>query len=157
MRQAYAFAESAHEGQVRLSGEPFIRHPIETALYLAELRMDSTTIAAALLHDVIEDCDVTNEELETQFGPDVTRLVDGVTKLNRLDKLTIEDHQADLTDTDQAEQAADLRKILVAMAQDLRVVLIKLADRLHNMRTLRYLPKHRRISLAQETMDIYAP
>ena len=157
MRQAYDFAESAHEGQVRLSGEPFIRHPIETALYLAELRMDSTTIAAALLHDVIEDCDVTTEELETRFGPDVTRLVDGVTKLNRLDQLTIEGYQSDLTGTEQAEQAADLRKILVAMAQDLRVVLIKLADRLHNMRTLRYLPKHRRISLAQETMDIYAP
>ncbi len=157
MRRAYSFAESAHDGQVRLSGEAFITHPIETAMYLAELRMDSTTIAAALLHDVIEDCDVTNEELEAHFGPDVTRLVDGVTKLNRLDQMTIEAHKSGLTDTEQADEAADLRKILVAMAQDLRVVLIKLADRLHNMRTLRYLPKQRRISVAQETMDIYAP
>jgi len=157
VRRAYSFAESAHDGQVRLSGEAFITHPIETAMYLAELRMDSTTIAAALLHDVIEDCDVTNEELEAHFGPDVTRLVDGVTKLNRLDQMTIEAHKSGLTDTEQADEAADLRKILVAMAQDLRVVLIKLADRLHNMRTLRYLPKQRRISVAQETMDIYAP
>ena len=157
MRRAYSFAESAHDGQVRLSGEAFITHPIETAMYLAELRMDSTTIAAALLHDVIEDCDVTNEELEAHFGPDVTRLVDGVTKLNRLDQMTIEAHKSGLTDTEQADEAADLRKILVAMAQDLRVVLIKLADRLHNMRTLRYLPKQRRTSVAQETMDIYAP
>ena len=99
MRRAYSFAESAHDGQVRLSGEAFITHPIETAMYLAELRMDSTTIAAALLHDVIEDCDVTNEELEAHFGPDVTRLVDGVTKLNRLDQMTIEAHKSGLTDT----------------------------------------------------------
>jgi len=157
IRRAYHFAETAHEGQVRLSGEPFINHPVETALYLAQLRMDSTTIAAALLHDVIEDCDVTNEELEAAFGPDVTRLVDGVTKLNRLDQITIEDRKTELTHTEHAEQAEDLRKLLVAMAQDLRVILIKLADRLHNMRTLRYLPKNRRISVAQETMDIYAP
>ena len=158
IKKAYEFAAIAHEGQLRLSGEPFIRHPLETALYLVDLNMDATTLAAALLHDVMEDCDVTKEELEREFNKEVASLVDGVTKLNRLDVLNADTGEASgrLTD-DFHDQAGSLRKMLVAMARDLRVVLIKLADRLHNMRTLKAHSPERRLIIAQETLDIYAP
>ena len=158
IQKAYEYAAIAHEGQKRLSGEPFIRHPLETALYLADLNMDATTLAAALLHDVMEDCDVTREELEREFNKEVAALVDGVTKLNRLDVLNADTDDGSGRPTDDFhDQAGSLRKMLVAMARDLRVVLIKLADRLHNMRTLKAHSPERRIIIAQETLDIYAP
>ena len=158
VKRAYDYATQAHRGQVRLSGEPFVRHPVETAIYLADLNLDSTTLAAALLHDVMEDCGVTYEEMEREFGEEVSRLVDGVTKLNRLDMLSVESgDELPRGSEDSQNHAASLRKMLVAMAEDLRVVLIKLADRLHNMRTLKAHPIERRRAIAQETLDIYAP
>ena len=156
--EAYRFAEKAHLGQARLSGEPFVEHPLQTALYLAELRLDSSALAAALLHDVMEDCGVEFEELNHRFGEEVAKLVDGVTKLTKAE-LMVEDGAevpGGSTDGDVA-RAESLRKMLTYMAEDIRVVLIKLADRLHNMRTLDPLPEHRRLSIAQETLDIYAP
>ncbi|MBI4201163.1 MAG: bifunctional (p)ppGpp synthetase/guanosine-3',5'-bis(diphosphate) 3'-pyrophosphohydrolase [Chloroflexi bacterium] len=158
VQKAHDFAARAHQGQKRLSGEPFIRHPVETASHLADLRVDATTLAAALLHDVVEDCGVTYDELEREFGHEVASLVDGVTKLSRLELLSAESRDgAQRSSSDGHDQAANLRKMLVAMAQDLRVVLIKLADRLHNMRTLKAQPPERRLAIAQETLDIYAP
>ena len=146
------FADEAHRGQRRMSGEPFIEHPIATAMLLAELKMDATTIAAALLHDVVEDCGIELEALTSKFGYDVARLVDGVTKLKGIDKFSGIAPAA----PDEA-RAASTRKMLVAMSEDIRVVMIKLADRLHNMRTLSHLPQRRRERIAQETIDIYAP
>ncbi len=158
VQKAYEFAARVHEGQDRLSGEPFIHHPLETALYLAGLHLDATTLAAALLHDVMEDCGITKEELESEFGTEVARLVDAVTKLSRLDLLSAEgDEGVPRSLEDGHGQAASLRKMLVAMAQDVRVVLIKLADRLHNMRTLKAHSPEQRLAIAQETLDIYAP
>ena len=154
VEQALAFAERAHDGQRRLSGAPYIEHPVSAALYLAELSLDAQTIAAALLHDVVEDCGVTVDELREQFGEDVALLVDGVTKLTRMDLMENEDGPTRLADDGQAES---LRKMLVATAKDIRVVLIKLADRLHNMKTLGPLRPERRRAIAQETLDIYAP
>ena len=156
--EAYAFAEMAHNGQVRLSGEAFIEHPVQTALFLADLRLDASALAAALLHDVVEDTEVQTEDLEKRFGPEISKLVDGVTKLTQTE-LTSADQSQDLRSStaDSASQAASLRKMLMAMAEDIRVVLIKLADRLHNMRTLHAQPEDRRIAIAQETLDIYAP
>ena len=153
---AYDFAELSHRGQVRKSGEPYIQHPLSIALHLSDLKLDSNCIAAALLHDVIEDCDVTPEQLDSRFGPEVTRLVDGVSKLTRLELMAIRRSNGHNID-DSATQAENLRKMLVAMAQDIRVVLIKLADRLHNMSTLRALPRQRQLNIARETLDIYAP
>ncbi len=153
---AYDFAELSHRGQVRKSGEPYIQHPLSIALHLSDLKLDSNCIAAALLHDVIEDCDVTPEQLDARFGPEVTRLVDGVSKLTRLELMAIRRSNGHNID-DSATQAENLRKMLVAMAQDIRVVLIKLADRLHNMSTLRALPRQRQLNIARETLDIYAP
>ena len=152
VKESLEFATTAHRGQRRMSGEPFIEHPIATATLLAELKMDATTIAAALMHDVIEDCGVELGTLEREFGFDVARLVDGVTKLKRIDKIA----GIRRTEPDEA-RAASTRKMLVAMAEDIRVVMIKLADRLHNMRTLSHLPQVRRERIAQETLDIYAP
>ena len=162
IQSALAFATTAHEGQTRSSGEPYIEHPVATALYLANINLDSVTLAAALLHDVIEDTGVSKDELERQFGADVARLVDGVTKLKRLDLLSQEpsighNGKSPAPATAEAARIASLRKMLVAMASDIRVVLIKLADRLHNMRTLRYLSEDRQQRIAQETLDIYAP
>ena len=156
--EAYRFAEKAHDGQVRLSGEPFVDHPLQTALFLADLQLDSNALAAALLHDVMEDCDVSFEELESKFGLEVASLVDGVTKLTRAEFIA-EDQGSGLrlSSEDDLAHAATLRKMLMSMAEDIRVVLIKLADRLHNMRTLKALPAERRVSIAQETLDIYAP
>ena len=154
VEKGYHFAAEHHNGQSRMSGGPYIEHPLKTAISLADLHLDFTTIAAALLHDVMEDCGVTYDELAEAFGDDVARLVDGVTKLTRMDlKLTSqEDHQQE-----ERLHAESLRKMLVAMAEDIRVVLIKLADRLHNMATLDALAPHRRRGIAQETLDIYTP
>ncbi|MDQ7793091.1 MAG: bifunctional (p)ppGpp synthetase/guanosine-3',5'-bis(diphosphate) 3'-pyrophosphohydrolase [bacterium] len=144
--RAYHMATRAHEGQIRVSGEAFIEHPIHVALILADLELDVVTVAAALLHDVVEDTAVTLEALQREFGPEVAGLVDGVTRLSRLELRTAED-----------EQVENLRKMFLAMARDIRVILIKLADRLHNLRTLKYLepPAQRRI--AEETIEIFAP
>jgi guanosine-3',5'-bis(diphosphate) 3'-pyrophosphohydrolase len=152
---ALEYADVLHNGQHRRSGGPYIDHPISVATYLAELSLDATTIAAALLHDVIEDCGVTTDELASRFGEDVARLVDGVTKLTRLDEVGTEVNQELLVS--RGIRAESLRKMLIAMAEDIRVVLIKLADRLHNMKTLGALAPARRIVISQETLDIYAP
>src|SRR5437764_3299428 len=146
IQRAVAFAEESHRGQKRLSGEDFIEHPIGVATILADLGMDTTPLVAALLHDVVEDTDLTLEQIEGRFGPQVTRIVDGLTKL---DKITFRSREA--------EQAENVRKMMVAMARDIRVLLIKLADRLHNMRTLDALPDDRQKRTASETLDIFAP
>ena len=151
IEEAYQFALKAHEGQVRRSGEPYLQHPVETAAILADLKLDASSIAAALLHDVPEDCNVPIADIEAKFGPEIARLVDGVTKLSQ-----ISGHVAEKPTRDDL-QAESLRKMLVAMAEDLRVVFIKLADRLHNMRTLEALPLARRRAVARETMEVYAP
>ncbi|HET7869953.1 MAG TPA: HD domain-containing protein, partial [Actinomycetota bacterium] len=146
IERAYRFAEDHHAGQKRLSGEDFIEHPLSVAQILAELGLDTTTLTAALLHDVVEDTEVTLEELEVDFGSDVARIVDGLTKL-----------QAITFKSRQPEQAENVRKMLVAMAGDIRVLLIKLADRLHNMRTLSALPQTKQRENAIETLEIYGP
>jgi len=151
VEEAYNFAARAHEGQVRMSGEPYLEHPLQTALTLADLQLDAASLAAALLHDVPENCGIPVSEIETKFGPEVAKLVDGTTRLSKLS------WQAPEKETARHQQAENLRKMLVAMAEDLRVVFIKLADRLHNMRTLGALPPQRRHSIAQETLEIYAP
>ena len=155
--KALGFAEYAHKGQLRKSGDPFIVHPVETARYLADLNCDTTTLVAALLHDVIEDCDVSYTQLEREFGRHVAELVDGVTKLNRLD-INIAASSDDNSSNDlRINNAASLRKMLIAMSKDLRVILIKLSDRLHNMSTLSSLAEDRQIMISQETLEIYAP
>ena len=147
VERAYAFAERVHGGQRRLSGEPYIIHPVYVASILTEIGIDAPTIAAGLLHDTVEDCkDVTLEVLRREFGEEVAMLVDGVTKLSQLD----------FTDREE-RQAETLRKMILAMGRDIRVVLIKLADRLHNMRTLKFQPAERQVAIARETLDIYAP
>ncbi len=146
IEQAFELARIAHAEQVRRSGEPYITHPLGVALILADLGLDDVTIAAALLHDAVEDTSVTVEQIETELGAEVAAIVDGVTKLDRLQ-----------FDSKEAQQAATLRKMLVAMAKDIRVLLIKLADRLHNMRTIASLPEFKQRRIAQETLDIYAP
>ena len=156
---AYDFAVRSHDGQMRMSGDPYIAHPLEIALYLTELRLDEQTIAASLLHDVVEDCDVPLDELSRRFGPEIAKLVDGVTKLTRLDSRIHDPLNAIANGTDDPDSlyAESLRKMLVSMAEDIRVVLIKLADRMHNMRTLDALPPEKRRRIAQETLDIYSP
>jgi len=159
VRQAYRFAEQAHQGQTRRSGEPYVTHPLATALVLADLRMDVDVIVAGLLHDVPEDTPVPMSAIQAEFGDEVARLVDGVTKLSRL---TWPTHADGRTAGKQSEDevnawAESLRKMFLAMAEDVRVVLVKLADRLHNVATLIYLPPARRRRIAQETLDIYAP
>ncbi len=151
VEEAYRFALHAHDGQLRQSGEPYIQHSLETALILADLKLDASSIAAALLHDVPEDCGVPLSEIEEKFGPEIGKLVDGVTKLGHISgHVLVKPTKEDL-------QAESLRKMLVAMAEDLRVVFIKLADRLHNMRTLEALPLAKRRAIAKETMEVYAP
>jgi guanosine-3',5'-bis(diphosphate) 3'-pyrophosphohydrolase len=150
VKAAYNFALNAHKGQLRKSGSPYLDHPLQTATILAELQLDATTLAAALLHDVLEDCGVPLTEIEAKFGPEVSKLVDGVTKLG---KLSLRRDEAKKRES----QAQNLRKMLIAMAEDLRVVFIKLADRLHNMQTLKYLSREKRRSIAEETLEIYAP
>ena len=156
IRAAYDFAAGCHDGQKRLSGDPYIVHPLAAATILANLYLDPDTIKAALLHDVMEDCNVPVEVLETRFGPDVARLVDGVTKLTRVDYRPPGANGVSAADAESL-YAESLRKMLVAMAEDIRVVLIKLADRLHNMRTLYALPEPKRRRIAQETLDVYSP
>ena len=151
VKAAYEFASRAHQGQVRKTGEPYLEHPVTTAMILAEYHLDAETLAAALLHDVPEDCGVSLDAIEADFGLQVVKLVDGVTKLNKLTS------RARTRETKSKVQAENLRKMLLATAEDLRVVLIKLADRLHNMRTLGALPAEKRHAIAQETLEIYAP
>ena len=157
VEDALNYASNAHQGQVRESGEPFIEHPIATALRLADMRLDTTTIQAALLHDVMEDCGISFQQLESDFGNDVAKLVDGVTKLKRLDMISENSAMLKQIAKPEATRAASLRKMLVAMADDVRVVLIKLSDRLHNMQTLQYLPIPKQQRISRETLDIYSP
>lgn len=152
VKDAYVFAETAHQGQVRKSGDPFVSHPLDAAMTVADLQLDATAVAAALLHDVQEDCGVSSAELAKRFGPEVATLVDGATKLERITWRAPTDGRTNLT-----IQAENLRKMFLAMAEDVRVVIIKLADRLHNMRTLDALREEKRQRIARETMEIYAP
>ena len=146
IRKAWDFCVKHHEGQMRASGEPYIIHPLEVAEVLAEMKMDSTAIAAGLLHDAVEDTPATSEEIEAEFGDQVAHIVEGVTKIDKIQFANREDRQAE-----------NVRKMLLAMVTDVRVVLIKLADRLHNMRTLEHLKPERQEAIARETLDIYAP
>src|SRR5437667_742694 len=146
IRKAYEFSQKHHAGQSRASGEPYLVHPLEVALVLAEMKMDPVAIAAELLHDSVEDTSVTIEEIEKLFGEQVAHIVEGVTKIEKINLANREERQAE-----------NVRKMVLAMVDDIRVVLIKLADRLHNMRTLEHLPPERQLQVAQETLDIYAP
>ncbi len=180
LRRAYAYAEAKHEGQSRRSGEPYITHPVAVTTILTELEMDDATLVAGLLHDVVEDCGVSREQIAAEFGEEIADLVDGVTKLkladfearsetepgSRVDALPVaEPSGAEAAEAlarkkrhgETTKSAANLRKILLAMAKDLRVMVIKLADRLHNMRTLGAMPEHRQKKVAQETLQIFAP
>ena len=146
IKKAYVFSAKVHQGQTRRSGEPYLVHPLETAGVLAEMRLDVPSVVTALLHDTVEDTVTTLEEIEQLFGEEIRNLVDGVTKLAKIKFTTREEKQAE-----------NFRKMIMAMAKDIRVILIKLADRLHNMRTLEYLAEAKRVEIARETMDIYAP
>ena len=158
IEKAFAFADASHHGQLRKSGEPYIVHPLAAAQTLAELRLDSETLQATLLHDVIEDCGVTVEQLSNEFSPQVAKLVDGVTKLTQLDLPDTTHSSETNTPIEQIDvHLESLRKMFISMAEDVRVVLIKLADRLHNMETLDALPEASQKRIAQETLDIYSP
>jgi RelA/SpoT family (p)ppGpp synthetase len=146
LNQAYVYAMKAHGEQTRASGDPYFSHPLEVAAILTDLKLDDATIVAALLHDTIEDTEATRTEIDNLFGPEIGALVEGLTKLKRLELVSRE-----------AKQAENLRKLLLAIADDVRVLLIKLADRLHNMRTLEFVPPASRRRIAEETLDIYAP
>src|ERR1017187_2377354 len=146
IRKAWEFCVQHHEGQMRASGEPYIVHPLEVAEVLAEMKMDATAIAAGLLHDAVEDTPAPNEEIAAGFGDQVAHIVEGVTKIDKIQFANREDRQAE-----------NVRKMLLAMVSDVRVVLIKLADRLHNMRPLEHLQPDRQEAIARETQDIYAP
>lgn len=146
IRDAYYYALEKHDGQYRISEEPYIIHPVEVACILANLEVDASTICAALLHDVLEDTDTDPEEISSKFSTDVLKLVNGVTKLDKLQFKSKEERQAE-----------NFRKMFISMAEDIRVILLKLADRLHNMRTLNHMPAHKQKKIAQETLDIFAP
>src|SRR3984957_5736830 len=146
IRKAYEFSQKHHAGQTRASGKPYLVHPLEVALVLAEMKMDPVAVAAGLLHDSVEDTSVTIVDIRKEFGEQVAHIVEGVTKISKIDFATREEQQAE-----------NLRKMMLAMVDDIRVVLIKLADRLHNMRTLEHLPPDRRHKIAEETLEIYAP
>jgi guanosine-3',5'-bis(diphosphate) 3'-pyrophosphohydrolase len=146
IRKAYDFSLKHHQGQTRASGEPYLIHPLEVSLVLADMKLDSTAISAGLLHDAIEDTPVTHEDIRREFGDQVVHIVEGVTKIDKIDLASREERQAE-----------NVRKMVLAMVDDIRVVLIKLADRLHNMRTLKHLPEERRQHIAKETLEIYAP
>ena len=146
LRRAYVFSAFEHKGQVRHSGEPYMVHPLQVADFLADLKLDVVAIASGLLHDVVEDTLTTIERIEELFGPEVAHVVEGVTKISTIPFSSSEERQAE-----------NFRKMLLAMVDDIRVILVKLADRLHNMRTLHHLPEERRVKIAQETLDIYAP
>ena len=144
--KAYNYAKNNHKNQKRLSGEDYIIHPLEVATILANLKMDDATICAAFLHDVVEDTPITNEDIVNEFGEEIAEMVAGVTKLGKIQYVTVEEQQVE-----------NYRKMFLAMGKDIRVILIKLADRLHNMRTLSYLKRDRQIANAKETMELYAP
>ena len=144
--RAYDLAKSQHEEQKRGSGEPYIIHPLNVAYILADIGLDDSTICAALLHDVVEDTNITKKDIIEKFGEEIANMVDGVTKLSKLEYATIEEQQVE-----------NYRKMFLAMGKDIRVILIKLSDRLHNMRTLKYLKRDRQIANAKETMELYAP
>ncbi len=146
LRTAYVFAGQAHKGQVRLSGEPYLSHPLEVTDYLADMRLDKTTLVAAMLHDVLEDTDTTAAQIRESFGREVAGLVEGVTKISRVQEVSPE-----------VRRAETIRKIILAMTDDIRVIFIKLADRIHNLKTLRHLDEERQRQIARETLDIYAP
>ena len=154
INEAYKFAEKCHSGQLRKTGDPYIIHPVFTAIYLSNMKMDWETISAALLHDVIEDCGVTFEEIEKLFGRDVAGLVDGVTKLPTL---KISSKKTNFSINNEISRAATIRKLLISTSEDARVILIKLADRLHNMETLHALDEDSILRISQETMEIFAP
>jgi len=184
VKRAYRVAENAHKGQKRASGEPYVNHCISVASILAELCVPSSVVSAGLLHDTVEDTDITLEDLDREFGGEIARLVDGVTKLTQLPRVSRGDQRPEDQEREEEERqlaerrggktpdeevekmhrsrhydlvSETLRKTFLAMGEDVRVVLIKLADRLHNMRTLGYMPEQKRIRIAQETMDIFAP
>ena len=144
--KAYDYANSKHKDQTRQSGEKYIVHPLHVAYTLAELGLDDSTICAALLHDVVEDTDATDNDIEKEFGKEIAEMVDGVTKLGKINYTS-----------EQEQQVENYRKLFLAMGKDIRVILIKLADRLHNMRTLKYLNREKQIRISRETMDLYAP
>jgi len=146
LNRAYVYAMRAHGTQVRASGDPYMMHPLEVAAILTDLKLDDATIVAAVLHDTIEDTEATREEIDRLFGAEIGELVDGLTKIRRLDLVS-----------KKAAQAENLRKLLLAVSNDVRVLLVKLADRLHNMRTLHFVPPEKRARIAEETLDIYAP
>src|SRR5512134_2152758 len=146
LRRAYVFSAFEHKGQVRHSGEPYLVHPLEVADLLADMKLDVVAIAAGLLHDIVEDTHTPIERIQELFGPEVAHVVEGVTKLGAIPFSSSEERQAE-----------NFRKMLLAMVDDIRVILVKLADRLNNMRTLHHLPEERRHKIAQETLDIYAP
>ncbi|MDQ6963855.1 MAG: HD domain-containing protein, partial [Mariprofundales bacterium] len=146
IHRAYVFAAHAHAGQQRSSGEPYINHPLAVASILSKIHLDDVSIITALLHDTVEDTDVTHDDIVKHFGSQVARLVDGVTKIGQI-KFTSSEHQ----------QAENFRKMILATAKDLRVLLVKLADRMHNMRTLQYMPAHKQRAISQETITLYAP
>src|SRR5579871_2850951 len=146
VRKAYEFSQEHHSGQTRASGEPYLVHPLGVALVLAEMKMDPVAIAAGLLHDSVEDTSITIVDIRKEFGEQVAHIVEGVTKISQIDFSSQEEQQAE-----------NLRKMMLAMVDDIRVVLIKLADRLHNMRTLEHLPPDRQQKIARETLDIYGP
>lgn len=154
INEAYKFAKKCHSGQLRKTGDPYIIHPVFTAIYLSNMKMDWETISAALLHDVIEDCGVTFEEIEKLFGRDVAGLVDGVTKLPTL---KISSKNTNFSTNNEISRAATIRKLLISTSEDARVILIKLADRLHNMETLHALDEESILRISQETMEIFAP
>ena len=146
IKSAYDLAHAAHAGQKRASGEEYIIHPLNVAAIMVDMHLDEATISAALLHDVVEDTTCTIEEMQEQFGDEVSMLIDGVTKLGRIEYKSKEEQQLE-----------NYRKLFLAMAKDIRVILIKLADRLHNMRTLKYMREDKRKRIATETLEIYAP
>src|SRR6201997_489557 len=146
LRRAYVFSAFEHRGQVRHSGEPYLIHPLAVADFLADMKLDTVAVAAGLLHDIVEDTQTPIERIKELFGPDVAHVVEGVTKLGAIPFSSSEERQAE-----------NFRKMLLAMVDDIRVILVKLADRLHNMRTLHHLAEERRVTIAQETRDIYAP
>ena len=148
LRRAFLFGMAAHDGQARASGEPYFVHPIAVANILADMRLDLDTVITALLHDTVEDCEVTLDTLQNQFGASVAQLVDGVTKLSRIG----------MQSSQNSMQAENFRKLLLAMSEDVRVLLVKLADRTHNMRTISFIAKdEKRQRIARETLEIYAP
>ena len=146
IKKAYIYAKDAHAGQFRKSGEEYIIHPLNVAYILTDLETDDATICGALLHDVVEDTDITNEDIVKLFGTEIAEIIEGVTKLGKIQYVTKEEAQAE-----------NFRKLFLAMGKDIRVIMIKLADRLHNMRTLSHMADDRRLDIARETLEIYAP